>query len=91
MTEAPRRRGPGRPPEGEYGTRVKDYPQVMLRLPPVTAAKLRAWSEISGVPMWQLLAQSTEASISQLTGEDAALLTKLAKRYIAQQRGEGKT
>ena len=88
MPEALRKQG--RPPEGEHGTRVADYPKVMLRLPPVTAAKLRAWSEISGIPMWQLIAQSIEASIAELSGEDAALLTKLAKRYIAQLR-EGRT
>ena len=84
MPEALRKQG--RPPEGEHGSRVADYPRITLRLPPVTAAKLRAWSDISGIPVWQLIGQSVEASIGQLTGEDAALLARLAKRYIGRLR-----
>jgi predicted DNA-binding protein len=75
-------RGIGRPPGGASGERVRDYPKVMLRLPPETAARLKAWRDISGRPAWQLIAESIEAAISQLEGADAGDVRRLAKRYL---------
>lgn len=79
----------GRPPKGEGGSRIQDYPRQTLRLPPVTAARLKAWADISGVPMWRLIADSIEAQLAQLTGEDAKDVQRLARRYVSRLRGEG--
>lgn len=90
VTASPRKRAPGagRPPEGEHGGRVADYPRLAVRLPPVTTAKLKAWADVSGVPMWKLIADSVEASIDSLQGADAADVRRLAKRYVSRYRPE---
>ena len=76
----------GRPPAGYDGAAVRDYPSVMLRLPPATAAKLRAWSDVSGVPAWRLMTQAIEAALDQLEGADAEDVQRLARRYVGRYR-----
>jgi len=77
-TRAP---GAGRPPSGPKGERVSTYPRLAVRVPPETAARLRAWADVSGVPAWKLVAESLDAAVSRLTGADAADLKRLAARY----------
>jgi hypothetical protein len=81
----PRKRAPGagRKPEGEGGTRVADYRRVAVRLPAGTDAKLRAWSAVTNVPVWKLVAEAVEAAVSALDGADAADVRRLARRYQA--------
>lgn len=80
--ETTKRPKPGRPPTGQDGTAVRDYPRVTLRLPQPLAARLRAWSEVSGVPQWALIAQAVEAALSGLPGNDAVLVQRLARKYV---------
>lgn len=89
MTESlkkPTRQGPGRPPAGYDGHAVRDYPRVMLRVPPTTAARLRAWSDVSGIPAWRLITDAIEAALAQLQGADAEDVRRLAKRYVERYR-----
>jgi hypothetical protein len=89
--QPPRKRAPGggRPPEGEGGVRVADYPRLAVRVPPATAARLRAWADVSGVPAWKLVAESVDAAVSRLEGVDATDVRRLASRYAKRYRAEG--
>jgi len=58
-TRQPRKTG--RPPAGvRQGERVKDYPQVSLRLPPETKAKLHALSIVAATAQWRVVSAALE-------------------------------
>ena len=51
----------GRPPAGaREGEKVKDYPQLSIRLPADVKAKLQALSLISSRPQWRLISDAIE-------------------------------
>jgi predicted DNA-binding protein len=51
----------GRPPAGaRAGEKVKDYPQLSIRLPAEVKAKLQALSLISARPQWRLISDAIE-------------------------------
>ena len=51
----------GRPPAGaRAGDRVKDYPQLSIRLPGDVKAKLRALSVVNKLPQWRLITEAIE-------------------------------
>jgi len=53
----------GRPPAGaRAGERVKDYPQLSIRLPAEVKARLQALRVISGRPQWRLITDSIDCS-----------------------------
>jgi hypothetical protein len=53
------RRRIGRPPAGaRLGEKVKDYPQLSIRLPAEVKATLHALSVISARPQWRLVADA---------------------------------
>jgi hypothetical protein len=68
MRRVPRRgeRRPGRPPAGQQGERVKDYPQVSVRLPRGVRDKLIALSQIRKQPQWRLIVDSVECYLRDL-------------------------
>jgi hypothetical protein len=84
ITETLRRQG--RPPAGFDGARVKDYRRVTLRLPPATDARLRAWSAVSGIPVWRLIATVIAATIEALPAADRGDVERLAKRIVERSR-----
>ena len=58
----------GRPPAGvRQGERVKDYPQVSLRLPPETKAKLQALSAVAATPQWRVVSAALECFFRERT------------------------
>jgi hypothetical protein len=51
----------GRPPAGaREGEKVKDYPQLSIRLPADIKAKLQALSLITSRPQWRLISEAIE-------------------------------
>lgn len=51
----------GRPPAGaRVGEKVKDYPQLGVRIPAEAKAKLQALSVISARPQWRLLSDAID-------------------------------
>ena len=53
---------PGRPPSGvRFGDRVRDYPQVSVRLPAETRTLLNAMSAITGKPQWRVVIDALES------------------------------
>lgn len=87
MTQIPtpsRRRGSaskvGRPPAGDRGERVKDYPQVSFRLPKPTRDKLAALSKVREQPQWRLVVESVECYLRDLSRREQEQIARLVSR-----------
>ena len=53
--KADRKRRRGRPRGGANGQRIRDYPVVLVRVPPRTRRLVIATASIMGKPMWQVV------------------------------------
>jgi predicted DNA-binding protein len=83
----------GRPPAGAHaGEKVKDYPQVSIRLPDEVKAKLQALSLISSRPQWRLIADAIEAYLRERPEAERKMVAELVGRSrarAAKSRREG--
>ena len=70
----------GRPPAGDRGERVKDYPQVSFRLPKSARDKLIALSEVRKQPQWRLIVESVECYLRDLPRNEQAQISRLVLR-----------
>jgi predicted DNA-binding protein len=71
----------GRPPAGaRAGEKVKDYPQLSVRLPADVRAKLRALSTISARPQWRLIAEAIECFLEQRPAAERKIVEELIGR-----------
>ena len=76
----PRRRI-GRPPAGaREGEKVKDYPQLSIRLPADVKAKLQALSLISSRPQWRLISDAIECYLRGRPEAEQTLVRDLMSR-----------
>ena len=67
----------GRPPAGDRGERVKDYPQVSFRLPKEVRDKLVALSKVRKQPQWRLIVESVECYLHDLPRQEQAQIARL--------------
>ena len=67
----------GRPPAGEGGTRVKDYPQVSFRLPKATRDKLLALSQVRHQPQWRLIVDAIDCYLRDLPRHERSQIARL--------------
>ncbi len=67
----------GRPPAGDGGARVKDYPQVSFRLPAEARDKLAALSKVRQQPQWRLVVESVECYLRDLPRHERAHIARL--------------
>ena len=75
------RRRVGRPPAGARdGEKVKDYPQLALRIPSDVKARLQALSVVTGQPQWRLLIQAIECYITARPEAERRLVDALLAR-----------
>jgi predicted DNA-binding protein len=89
--EIAERRRIGRPPAGaRAGERVKDYPQVSIRLPVDVKAKLHALSVVSGRPQWRLITESIDCYLKSLPESEQRLVDELLRRSRARERPKKK-
>jgi predicted DNA-binding protein len=71
----------GRPPAGaREGEKVKDYPQLSIRLPADIKAKLQALSLISSRPQWRLISEAIECYLKGRSAEDRRSVENLVGR-----------
>ena len=70
----------GRPPAGDRGERVKDYPQVSIRLPKIARDKLVALSQVRKQPQWRLIVESVECYLRDLPRQEQAQIAHLVSR-----------
>jgi predicted DNA-binding protein len=75
------RRRIGRPPAGARpGEKVKDYPQLSIRLPAEVKAKLHAISMISARPQWRLITEAIECYLKARPEPEQKMVADLIKR-----------
>lgn len=82
MSKTPKeRRAIGRPPAGARpGEKVKDYPQLSVRLPAEVKAKLQALSAVRGRPQWRLVTESIECFLRERPESERRKVDELVNR-----------
>jgi len=74
------RRRIGRPPAGaRAGERVKDYPQLSVRVPGDVKAKLQAISLVSARPQWRIITEAIDCYLRDRTDAERQQVHELAK------------
>ena len=67
----------GRPPAGDDGERVKDYPQVSFRLPNDIRNTLLALSKVRQQPQWRLVVDAVECYLRHLPRQQRVQIATL--------------
>jgi predicted DNA-binding protein len=77
------RRRIGRPPAGaREGERVKDYPQLSIRVPVEFKARLNALSAVTGLSQWRLVTEAINCFFDGLSANDQELVDGLSERFL---------
>jgi hypothetical protein len=71
----------GRPPAGaRTGEKVKDYPQLSIRLPGDVKAKLHALSLIDARPQWRIVSDAIECYLRERPEGERRMVNDLVGR-----------
>ena len=70
----------GRPASGPGGAKVSEYPQLTVRLPAETKARLTTLSLLTATPVWKIIDTAVETYVQHLPDEDRKLLGNIADR-----------
>jgi predicted DNA-binding protein len=74
----------GRPPAGARdGEKVKDYPQLSIRLPEDVKATLQALSLMASRPQWRIITDAIDCYLRERTDAERRLVAELAGRARA--------
>lgn len=77
------RRRAGRPPAGaKAGEKVKDYPQLSIRVPIEMKARLNALSAVTGLAQWRVIVEAIDCFLHDLPANDRALVDGLSERLL---------
>jgi hypothetical protein len=76
------RRRVGRPPAGEDGEKVKDYPQLSIRVPLEFKARLNALSAVTGLAQWRVIVQAIKCFNDDLPKSERDLVAGLSERLM---------
>ena len=69
----------GRPPAGaRAGERVKDYPQLSVRVPGDVKAKLQAISLVSARPQWRIITEAIDCYLRDRPDAERRMVAVLA-------------
>ena len=78
------RRRVGRPPAGaKDGEKVKDYPQLSIRVPNEFKARLNAMSAVTGLAQWRVIVEAINCFFQDLPPQDRELVDGLSERLLA--------
>jgi predicted transcriptional regulator len=81
---AKERRRIGRPPAGaRVGEKVKDYPQLSIRLPGEVKAKLQALSIVASRPQWRIITEAIDCYIRERPEAERRMVDERAGRTKA--------
>jgi len=73
----------GRPPAGaREGEKVKDYPQLSIRVPVEMKARLNALSAVTGLAQWRVIVEAIDCFLHDLPPTDRALVDGLSQRLL---------
>ena len=82
-TRSGSRRRAGRPPAGaKDGEKVKDYPQLSIRVPLEMKARLNALSAVTGLWQWRVIVEAIDCFIHGLPPNDQQLVNGLSERLM---------
>ena len=71
----------GRPPAGaRAGEKVKDYPQLSVRLPDDVKATLHALSVMASRPQWRIITDAIDCYLRERTDAERRMVAELAGR-----------
>jgi hypothetical protein len=77
----------GRPPAGaREGEKVKDYPQLSIRLPAEVKAKLHALSRVASRPQWRIISDAIEGYLRERPEAERRIVGELVGRTGARRR-----
>lgn len=77
------RRPIGRPPAGARdGEKVKDYPQLSVRLPAEVKAKLHALSLVASRPQWRIISEAIDCYLRSRPDAERRMVDELAGRRV---------
>jgi len=77
------RRRAGRPPAGaKAGEKVKDYPQLSIRVPVEMKARLNALSAVTGLAQWRVIVEAIDCFRHALPSTDRELVDGLSERLL---------
>lgn len=77
------RRPVGRPPAGaKDGERVKDYPQLSIRVPLEFKARLNALSAVTGLAQWRVIVEAINCFNDDLPKNERDLVAGLSERLM---------
>lgn len=78
---AKERRRIGRPPAGaRAGEKVKDYPQLSIRLPGEFKAKLQALSVVASRPQWRIITEAIDCYLREQPEAERRMVDALTRR-----------
>ena len=73
----------GRPPAGaRAGEKVKDYPQLSIRVPAELKARLNALSVVTGLSQWRVVVDAIECLRDGLSPTDRERVDGLSERLM---------
>ena len=82
-TRSSHRRRAGRPPAGaREGEKVKDYPQLSIRVPHELKARLNAMSTVTGLAQWRVIVKAINCLFHDLPVDDRELVDGLMRRLL---------
>jgi hypothetical protein len=77
------RRPVGRPPAGaKEGEKVKDYPQLSIRVPLELKARLNALSAVTGLAQWRVIVEAINCFNNDLPKSERDLVDGLSERLM---------
>ena len=77
------RRRVGRPPAGhKAGEKVKDYPQLSIRVPLEFKARLNALSAVTGLAQWRVIVKAINCFNDDLPKDERDLVAGLSERLM---------
>jgi hypothetical protein len=73
----------GRPPAGaKDGEKVKDYPQLSIRVPVEFKARLNALSAVTGLAQWRVIVEAINCFNDDLPKSERDLVAGLSERIL---------
>ena len=77
------KRRAGRPPAGaRVGEKVKDYPQLSIRVPLEMKARLNALSAVTGLSQWRVVVEAIDCLSHGLSPTDRELVDGMSERLM---------
>lgn len=74
----------GRPPAGaRAGEKVKDYPQLSIRVPDDVKARLKALSLLASRPQWRIVTDALDCYIRQRPESEQRSVVRMTSRLRA--------